>query len=274
MIDARRQQPLLGTFVEIGVAMRPGNAAGAHAAIDAGFAAIAGVQRQLAFHDPASELSRLNREGHRGIVLSPLAARVLRLALAMGRASDDRFNCTVGGELVRRGALPDHRPHERRAEQALRGSWRDIGLQGRQVRLRQPLCITFDGIAKGYAVDLAVQALRRHGAVAGWTNAGGDLRAFGDFVLPVQLRHADGTPGSVHGLREAAIAASRVAAAPDPRHPGLIVAGDGDAPHAGQWTVLARRAWRADALTKVAALAAADERAALVARLGGILLAA
>jgi thiamine biosynthesis lipoprotein len=35
------------------------------------------------------------------------------------------------------------------------------------------------------------------------------------------------------------------------------------------WSVIARQCWRADALTKVAALASASERAAIIRRLGG-----
>jgi thiamine biosynthesis lipoprotein len=41
---------------------------------------------------------------------------------------------------------------------------------------------------------------------------------------------------------------------------------------AGAWSVLARCAWRADALTKVAAAALPAQRASLVAALGGRLL--
>jgi thiamine biosynthesis lipoprotein len=43
-------------------------------------------------------------------------------------------------------------------------------------------------------------------------------------------------------------------------------------PHSGVWTVVARRAWRADALTKVAALAPAQDRLDTVQRLGGRLI--
>ncbi|RDV24218.1 hypothetical protein DXV75_15440 [Alteromonas aestuariivivens] len=37
--------------------------------------------------------------------------------------------------------------------------------------LRRPVLITLDGIAKGYAVDLGVRALKLAGIKAGWINA-------------------------------------------------------------------------------------------------------
>ena len=55
------------------------------------------------------------------------------------------------------------------------------------VRLaRSGVQLDFGGIAKGYAVDQAVEALREHGVHQGMVNAGGDLRLLG--------RHPDGNP--------------------------------------------------------------------------------
>jgi thiamine biosynthesis lipoprotein len=48
-----------------------------------------------------------------------------------------------------------------------------------------------------------------------------------------------------------------------------IIGPVGLAPQEGIWSVTARSAWRADALTKVAAIAPAKVRAELLARLGG-----
>ena len=199
--------------------------------------------------------------------------RLLRVAAALTRASQGAFDCTVGGELVRQGALPDHG-----GTPALpRGEADDIEFGAGWARLRRPVRITLDGIAKGYAIDLAVRAMRSAGASAGWVNAGGDLRAFGDLALPVSRRELDGRITPLGALRNAALASSRAAtpgAQPDDdaRFPARIVAAPGRAPSTGVWTVLARSAWRADALTKVAATAPAAQRAAQVQRLGGCLL--
>jgi thiamine biosynthesis lipoprotein len=102
------------------------------------------------------------------------------------------------------------------------------------------------------------------------------MRAFGDHVLPVMQRQPDGTMRALGGLKQAAIATSHHGGNADPRFPGLIVAGDSGrhdticaAP--AVFSVMARFAWRADALTKVAALTPVGERAQAVAALGGVL---
>jgi thiamine biosynthesis lipoprotein len=48
--------------------------------------------------------------------------------------------------------------------------------------------IDLSGIAKGFAVDRAVDVLRAHGVGAGLVNAGGDLAAFGRSPWSVHLR--------------------------------------------------------------------------------------
>jgi thiamine biosynthesis lipoprotein len=258
----RRMRPLLGTFVEIGLR----STAIDESAMRAAFRAIEQVQRALSFQDPDSELSRLNRSPGRFVALSPGALRVLRLARAMTSASGGLFDCTLGGLLVRRGVLPDHGGGEL-LDSGIAG---DIELEGDRARLARPVRVTLDGIAKGYAVDCAVNALRHCGVQTGWVNAGGDLRAFGTLVLPVSRRESDGALRPLGGLREAAIASSAVGhGRADRRFPGTILDATGRRSAPGVWSVLARRAWRADTLTKVAALAPDTSREALLGRLGG-----
>ena len=73
--DIRRARPLLGTFVEIEVAgaTEPEMAD----AVDAAFAAVAEVHRLMSFHDPDSDISRLNREAH----VRPLAVHAWTYAV-------------------------------------------------------------------------------------------------------------------------------------------------------------------------------------------------
>jgi thiamine biosynthesis lipoprotein len=48
--------------------------------------------------------------------------------------------------------------------------------------------IDLGGIAKGFAVDRAVEALQRHGVTDGLVNAGGDLRIFGPRSHLIDIR--------------------------------------------------------------------------------------
>jgi FAD:protein FMN transferase len=260
----RRMRPFLGTFVEIGFRPAPGD----HLAVQAAYTVIEEVERRLSFQDERSELSRLNRCRGAFVALSPLSVRVLRLARAMTVASGGLFNCTLGGALVRRGVLPDHGS----GEMLDVGGADDIEIRSNEVRLARPVRLTLDGIAKGYAVDLAVSALRHAGVQAGWVNAGGDLRVFGALILPVSRRESDGTFTPLGGVREGALASSAVCVRPDRRFPGTILGGTAGLSAPGVWSVLARRAWRADALTKVAALAPDAYRESLLRQLGGRLL--
>jgi FAD:protein FMN transferase len=249
-------KPLLGTFVEIGV-FEPDSAS--PAAIAAAFVEIAEFERAASFQDPDSELSRLNRHAGARVALGARTLRALRLARGMMVATGGLFDCTRGGELVTRGRLPDH------GGTALPcGAATDIELLPDGARLRRDIRITLDGLAKGLAVDAGVAALRRAGARHAWINAGGDLRVVGHHSLPVQMRDT----GSLLLLRDGALASSAsTGGCWDESLPGEIVGDTGAAN--GRWSVLAARAWRADALTKVAALAPPSSRMQTLARLGG-----
>lgn len=268
MPEVRRMRPLLGTYVE--VAARADSLADAERGLRLAFEAIDEVQGHMSFHAPDSDLTRLNCAPERDVALHPLTLRVLRLARAAMRASGGAFDCTVGGQLVRDGALPNHGG----PDPLPRGTDADIVLGPGRARLRRPVRLTLDGIAKGFAVDHAIRRMRGCGVASGWVNAGGDLRVFGDLALPVHRRELDGKLQPLGALRDAAIASTRVSApgAEDASFPARIVAPPAQLAQAGVWTVLARTAWRADALTKVAATVAASERRDRVQRLGGCLL--
>jgi thiamine biosynthesis lipoprotein len=268
MDEMRRMRPLLGTYVDVWA-----RAPRVDAALDAAFASMAHAQARWSFHDSCSELSRLNSQPQHRVSLDPSTLRLLRAARALMCASEGAFDCTIGGMLVDDGVLPNHQ-----GPAALpRGVAEDIEIGSDWALLRRPVRITLDGIAKGYAVDLALRALRLSGATAGWVNAGGDLRVFGNVALPVQRRELDGRLTSLGSLRNAALASSRSAPRQQPddeSFPGRIVGATGCAPAPGVWSVLARSAWRADALTKVAANVPAAERVQWIRSLGGSLLTA
>ena len=211
----------------------------------------------MSFHDPASDVSRLNRCAfQRAVQVDAWTWTVLRHAGWLARASEGRFDITVAPRLQQWGLLPGA-PLRRTA----RGNWRDLTLLPKhRVRFRAPLTIDLGGIAKGYAVDRAVAVLRRAGATTGLVNAGGDLRAFGMHAAPVQVRHP-AQPGiyfQLEPLREEALATSaltfsgrrwrgkNIGALIDPRT-GTSCG------HGLSISVRARFAWLADALTKVVA---------------------
>jgi thiamine biosynthesis lipoprotein ApbE len=79
------------------------------------------------------------------------------------------------------------------------------------VRFADPLVkIDLGGIAKGFAVDRAVEALRHHDVAEGLVNAGGDLRTFGTQSHDIDIRdpRQPDRPMCRVALRNAALASS------------------------------------------------------------------
>lgn len=186
-VSLRRAQPLLGCFVEIATWSSPPQDHGA--AIDAAFAAVAKVHRLMSFHDPASDVSRLNRVASaRSVRVHAWTFCVLQAAIDFHHRSRGAFEIAVAPALQRLGLLPC-RPAGRGSTKRVSTS-EEIELQpGRCVRFRRPgVRIDLSGLAKGFAVDRAVEALRSHGVTNGLVNAGGDLAAFGATLQPIYIR--------------------------------------------------------------------------------------
>ncbi|WP_354403055.1 FAD:protein FMN transferase [Variovorax sp. OAS795] len=202
----RRARPLLGTLVEISAA---GGPAGLQAALDAAFASIETIDRLMSFHAPASDVSRINAAGADcEVCVDPQTFRVLQFARELGEISGGAFDITIADVLMRGGLLPRHAALG--LSNAAAADFQDLVLRpGDRVRWRRKGWIDLGGIAKGYAVDCAIGALRAHGVASGVVNAGGDLRFFGE-PQPVDVRHPD-APGARVRLgvfRDGAVATS------------------------------------------------------------------
>ena len=251
-IEVRRCRPLLGAFVAIQAF--GSDAADLERAVEAAFLAIAQVHRLMSFHDPESDVSRMNRDAyHKPVRIHPWTWRVLKAAQEFSRNTDGIFDVTIAAQLVKWNYLP------KRGARFDRVSWRDINLgTSRHVRFRRPLLIDFGGIAKGFAVDRAVEVLKCKRVSAGIVNAGGDLRAFGSATQLVHLRHPaqpTHTAGAVK-LCERAIATSANYFARTKkrgRYTSPILCGrtNGPASDLISVTVAAEDCMTADALTKV-----------------------
>jgi thiamine biosynthesis lipoprotein len=237
------------------------------AAIADGWTAIERVVRLMDPAAPGSDLALINA-ARAGTVLrvDPWTTQLLRLSRRLCRESGGLFD----------PALPGH------------GSVRSLAdLRGTGWRLRQALQLDFGGIAKGFAVDRALQAMRARGARTGLVNAGGDLRLSGRNLRALQLRRA-GVAQRAIALRSGAVALSEPgnAGAP-PAHRGYYRGNSGGNACGGAAipgralrvqraarllpaiAVLARDCARADAMTKVLLQARGAQRRRL-ARLAGV----
>jgi len=124
-----------------------------------------------------------------------------------------------------------------------------------------PLALDLGGIAKGYAIDLAIEALRTAGCASGLVNAGGDLRVYGRSE-DVLLRNAEGESVPLR-LKDEALAVSDLDTAAKRRtaeHQGYYRRSGAAGPVRRYAAVVAPLAAVADALTKCVLLA--EERCA------------
>ncbi len=261
----RRAQPWLGTLVEISVADELPEAL-LQSAVAAAYAEVALVQRLMSFHDAASDVSRLNRAAPDQLVaVHPHTAAVLALARQIAAASDGIFDIGCAPRLVEWDFLPA--PAPARADEQPHGH--EIAAS---IPKPAPGWIDLGGIAKGYAVDLAIDALYRAGVRSACVNAGGDLRATGSGEWPVTVRdpRAPNRGATVVWLRDQAMATSGSYFSAK-QHAGrpvcALVDGRNGQPLQTQSSISVRapRCVLADALTKVVAASGDASHPALAA---------
>jgi thiamine biosynthesis lipoprotein len=232
----RRCRPLLGTYVEV--------TADDVEHVEAAFAAIARIHALMSAHESNSDISRINRLGHAGAVeVSNETRDVLERSLAWSQLSNGIFDIVrAGAQSLASRRIPRH--EDQPAPEAADSS--ALALSANAVRLLAPACLDVGGIAKGFAVDQAVAAMRRAGAARGLVNAGGDLFAFGPEPRSAAVVHPQTRVPAVEvELIECGLATS-----------ALLGDGSGDhLPSGTDWmsvTVRAQSACDADALTKIA----------------------
>jgi thiamine biosynthesis lipoprotein len=202
------------------------------------------VQARMSVFEADSDLGRSHAlPAGTPVPLHPWTAEVLQHAQALHTHTAGLFDVAQGSG--RWCVLPTLAPHEDMTEGAA------LSL----VRLDEATRLDLGGIAKGFAVDRAVQAALAAGAQAVWVNAGGDVRVHGA-SLAVSLR--DEQHGGVRPwltLEDGAVATSDFTLGARARlhAPGRAVG-------ARHVSVAAPQCMLADALTKVvAAVGQADD---------------
>jgi FAD:protein FMN transferase len=258
-----KARPLLGTVVSIQVHTDAAEVGHVEEAIVEAFATMARIGQVMSAHQPESDLGRLSRarEGE-VLTLDAHTVRVIRAAQYWSQLSRGAFNpCRAALALSRAGMRPGL------TGEAL-GSLQDIAVQtDTDVELTAAVALDFGGIAKGYAVDCAIDALSNHGVSSALVNAGGDLRTIGHRRWPIDVRHAHTT--LINGrlpqhtrLQQSALATSVAGAL----NPGFVFTRTQNQQRWRSVTVQASTCMAADVLTKwaiQASLLCPDLRAAL-----------
>jgi FAD:protein FMN transferase len=148
--------------------------------LEAAFDEVDRIDRLMSHYKPESPLSRLNREAAAGpVVVTPELFDFIAECLRYSRDSDGAFDITVGplmktwGFFRGGGRLPSAQEVE---DVRARIGYAHVVLDARAqtVRFDRPgIELDLGGIAKGYAVDRAVDLLRRAHVAAALVSAGG-----------------------------------------------------------------------------------------------------
>jgi thiamine biosynthesis lipoprotein len=250
----------------------------AQRAISAALSEARRVDGLMSLYDPASQVFRLNRDkaldGPNPHLLAVLAhARALsRLTLGafditvqpLWRAFHDAAGLPLEPERLRARGLVD---------------WTLVQAGPRRVALGDPgMAITLNGLAQGYAADLALAALRRHGIRHALVDTGeyGALGRPGErpWLLGVRDPHAEEGLAARVALDGRCVATSGDYAAaftPDRLHHHIFDPATGDSPtELASVTVLAPTGLEADGLSTAFMVMGARRAHTLAARLPGV----
>jgi thiamine biosynthesis lipoprotein len=248
-----RCKPLLGTFVEISTE----DGVYSTAAIEMAFTAIEKVQLLMGFHHPESELSQINARSYiEPVRIHPWTAEVLSIAKEIHSHSQGLFNCGIGHRLVEAGLLPKHLTIDINTF----GGIEDLEfLETGLVFSTLPLCLDLGGIAKGYAVDKAVEVLQAAGIQSGSVNAGGDMRIFGDKAQVIEVRNPSQPLELIQigNMQEGAIATSSLYFAKRDANTKSYMVNPLNHEHiefSESYSIVARKCVYADALSKVVSI--------------------
>ena len=173
-------QGALGTFVTITV-VHPDVSEGI-SAVRAAFDEVHRIHDLMNVHKQSSEVGVLNREGYYEGV-SDDTRHVIQRANSFSERMEGAFDITVlpvlelWEENFSKSKIPTDSEISQRLELV---SYRNILIEDKNISFRKRgMGITLAGVAKGYAVDKAIEALSRGNIRHALVNAGGDIRVIG-----------------------------------------------------------------------------------------------
>ncbi|NBB95295.1 MAG: hypothetical protein GVY16_06100 [Planctomycetes bacterium] len=142
------------------------------------------VERNMNVYDPTSPVGRFNAAGaDQAVPLPPDVVEVLTQSSVVWQKSEKAFDVTIRPvvrlwqQAGQQNRLPT--PAERQgARDASRWEYINI-LDGAAKKSVTTASVDLGGIAKGFGIDRAAEAMIDAGAVGGLVNIGGDVRAFG-----------------------------------------------------------------------------------------------
>ncbi len=180
----RRIEAVMGTDGMMVAVIQPAEHGAADLALREAEDLLRNLESRMSVWIDRSELSRLNHApGGREVPLSECTLAVLEAARRAWDETGGAFDvtCRPQIELWGRAAKSGSAPPAAALDDARNAStWQQVQLTDRGA-VKQVATVQFDlgGIAKGYAIDRAIELLMQQGWDGGLVNLGGDIRCFG-----------------------------------------------------------------------------------------------
>lgn len=211
---------VMGTTLEITVYRPASQSAQAAEDLEAAYQEILEIDTLMSLYRPESELAQLNASAGQGaFAASQKTFDVIAASNHFSRISDGAFDISVkplvdlwGFYDVTNASVPEPKA----IEAALSRVWFDsvaYNEDTRQVTLEAGVGLDLGAIAKGYAVDTAIAALRTRGVPAALINLGGNVGVLGlapgerPWVIGIRHPRSDKLIGKV-SITEGAVATS------------------------------------------------------------------
>ena len=175
---------VMGTLAHLtAVATDPDTAT---ACVEAALAEIEKVDLLMSDYKSDSEISRLNREGFKhSVKVSESTYEVLQRSVQLSKMTSGAFDITVGPlvDLWRSAQEANSVPTvEQIADVRRKVGYEKLILDANETSARftaEGMRIDLGGIAKGYAVDKAIEVVKAKGAIGAMVEIGGEVRCFG-----------------------------------------------------------------------------------------------
>ncbi len=177
-------RPVMGTFARVIVIAADERVA--EACIEAAFEWIYKIDELMSYHNPDSEISRLNRSAFENPVkVGSLTYQVIKKGIEFGRLTDGAFDVTIGPlvDLWRRCADANTIPTQQQLQEAgSRVGWDKLSLEDGEQTVQfavDGMQLDLGGIAKGFAIDKAIEVIKESGGLGALVDIGGDIRCYG-----------------------------------------------------------------------------------------------
>ena len=179
-----RSGQIMGTTCELRAVVPANDKDTADGALKDAEASLQQVENLLSAWKINSEINRINEaEANLVVMLSPRTAEILALSKELAEQTGRAFDVTHAPvfNLWRQAGQDKRLPALAALDKARQASgWNQFVLHPDAImKLDAEAKVDLGGVAKGYGIDLAVEAMQGTGVSGGLVNVGGDIRCFG-----------------------------------------------------------------------------------------------